>query len=138
MYQTLAMLRCFDGEDCFDAAIEITRHPVCTASQDAGARGTAILEVEDAAVLQVASENAAHMDVFADAFDLRHEVANAAHNEVDLYAGLRGFVEMVDGLLIDKAVGLHDDACGVTRQGVSGLRFDVSLNFGMERKGGDV
>ena len=78
------------------------------------------------------------MDVFADAFDLWHEVADASYDEVNFYTCLGGLIEMIDGLFIDEAIGLSDDIRLFAGEGISSFCLDVLLDFGMQCKGSDV
>ena len=85
-----------DGRQDLDAVVEVARHQVGAAH--AVEAPPVRLEDEDPAVLEVAAEDAADADVRA---QLRHagpQRADAAHEEVDLRAGLGGGVELVDDL----------------------------------------
>ena len=70
----------------------------------------AVLEAEDARVLEEAVDDAGDPDVVADARDAGAEAADAAHDEVDLHARLRGAVERLDDRRVDERVHLGDDA----------------------------
>ena len=132
----LAVLGVLDGEDALDAAEEVPWHPVGAAGEDSGPGAAAVFKIEDAAVLEVAAKNTAHADVLADAFNAGHEHADAAHDEVDLHTGLRGLVELFDGLPVDEAVGLDDDAGGFAGPGLAGFLADVFLDGVVEVEGG--
>ena len=96
----------------------------------------AIFEVEDTAVFEVAAEDAAHMNVVANTLDLWHQITNSAHDEVDRDSGLRGFVEVVDRLLVDEAVDLSDDSRWPTRACIEGLCINVFLGFRVQGERG--
>ena len=66
------MVRVLEREDRFNPPIEVAGHPVGAAGKDVWLVTTAVFEVEDTAVFQIASKNTAHSDVFADAFDVWH------------------------------------------------------------------
>src|SRR5207253_177859 len=82
-----------DGDGRFDAAEEVARHPV--AAGDEHLRRAAILEAEDARVLEKAVDDRQHADVFTHLRHPRYETTDAAHEEVDLHTGAAGPVEGV-------------------------------------------
>lgn len=124
------------GVDDFDAAEKVAGHPVGAAGEDDG--GVAVVvEVEGAAVFEVAADEGADADVIAEAADAGDEAADAADDEVDLNAGAGGGVEVVDGGLIDEGVEFDEDAGGVAGFGAGGFGEDEFLDAGVEVKGGD-
>src|SRR5262249_56240838 len=68
-----------------DPAEEVARHPV--GAREVHVFGAAVLEVEDARVLEEAADDRAHADVVREALDARPQRAYAAHHQVALYAG---------------------------------------------------
>ena len=56
----------------------------------------AVAEVVEAAVLQEAPDDADHADILADAGHAGPQAAHAAHDQVDLHAGLRRAIERLD------------------------------------------
>ena len=54
------------------------------------------------------------------------QAADAAHDEVDLDAGLARLVELVDDLRVDQRVHLHPDRRRPTGLGVRDLLVDVA------------
>ncbi len=74
----------------------------------------------EAAVLEEPSEHRADADRLAQARHARNERADRAHDDVDLDAGLRGAVELLDHLGVREVVALQADSrvlaglCGVT------------------------
>src|SRR5213076_865339 len=97
-----------DGEDHFDAAQKVSRHPVGAAQEDLRLAG--VLEIADAAVFEEAVHDAAHRDVFTDTGNAGTQAANAAHDEVDLYSRLRGLIQRFNYLRIHQGVHFGDDA----------------------------
>ena len=71
------------------------------------------LEDEEAAVLEEAAEDAAHADRLGEPRDARPELADGAGDDVDLGAGLRGRVELLDDRLVGERVRLQADARGL-------------------------
>src|SRR6185503_15883555 len=83
-----------DREAHLEAPEEVALHPV-------GARAQELLlaageEVVDARVLEEAPDDRAHPDVVGHAADPWPEAADAAHEQIDLDARLRGLVERLD------------------------------------------
>src|SRR5690606_36610413 len=92
---------------------------------------------EGAGVFEVAADDAAHADVFAEALDAGHEAADAAHDEVDAHAGLGGGVEVVNGGLAHQGVHLGEDARGASGEGVLLFAPDEFLEAFVQVVGGD-
>jgi hypothetical protein len=80
-----------DRIEHFDAPVQIAGHQVGAADIDVFAATGA--EVIDAAVLEEAAYNAGDLCVVADAWNSGTQTADAAHQQVDPNAGLRGFIE---------------------------------------------
>src|SRR6476646_7293219 len=61
-------------------------------------------------MLEKTADDADDADVLADPRHSRTQAADAAHDEIDVHAGLRRGVELLDDLGIDASVHLGDDA----------------------------
>jgi hypothetical protein len=90
-----------------------------------------VFKVKDTAVFKVTPEDAAHPDVFTQAFDVGDKVADAANNEVDFNTCTCGLVEVVDGVWVDETIGLNNNTCGVSSKCVAGFRLNVALDRGL-------
>ena len=75
-------------------------------------------------MLEEAADDADHADAIAHAGDARAQAADAAHDEIDLHAGLRRAIERIDHLGIDERVHLRDDARRPARARVLGFALD--------------
>ena len=116
-----------DGHDRLDPAVEVARHHVGRADEDLGFRrrqAVAVAEAIDAGVLEEAPDDRLHADALGQAGNAGPETADAAHDEVDLDAGLAGVVERVDDLRIDQRVHLHPDLRRAAGLGVGHFRRD--------------
>ena len=86
LHQPAASGGILDREEHFDPAEKIPRHPVGAACEE---RGVAVVfEIVNARVFEETPDDAAHADVFGETLHPRHEAADAAHDEIDLHAGL--------------------------------------------------
>ena len=83
------------------------------------------LEGVDPAVLEEPSDERADADVLREALDARPERAGRAGDDVDLRAGLRGEVQLLDELRVDEVVDLEADARVLARGGRGGDRADL-------------
>ena len=72
-------------------------------------RLAAVLEPEDPAVLEEAAQDRAHLDRLGQAGHAGAQRADAADQQLDGHARLRGEVERVDDRLVDDRVGLDPD-----------------------------
>ena len=115
----------FDREDNLDAAVQVARHQIGTAQVHF--RITAVLKVVDAAVLQEAPDNADHADVLADTGQTGPQTADAAHNQIHLYADPRSSVERADQPIIHQRVHLEDETAAATGPCVLDLPVDQRL-----------
>src|SRR5690606_32234139 len=106
--QALLEERVQHRRDDLDAAVEVARHPVGGA--EVVLRRAAVAEHPDARVLEEAPDDAHHADALGEAGDARAQATDAAHDEIDLDAGLPGLVERLDDLPVDQGVHLGDDA----------------------------
>ena len=126
-----------NGKDALNASEEVAGHPVGAAGEDMRCLSMMVLKVEDAAVLQIASEDTVYANVFTEAFYVGDKVADAADDKVDFNSGSGGAVKIIDGFLIYEAVDLYNDAGGFSGAGVACLGVDVSLDGVVEIKGGN-
>ena len=84
----------------------------------------AVLEPPDPGVLEELADDRAHPDPFRDARDARLQRAGAAHDEVDVDAGLGRAVQRLDDGHVDDRVELQDDARRPTGPRVGDLPLD--------------
>ncbi|KAG0920924.1 hypothetical protein G6F31_020527 [Rhizopus arrhizus] len=75
-------------------------------------------------MLQEAPHDGAHPDVLGQPRHTRPQRADAAHDQVDLHAGLAGLVELFDDLLFQQRIHLGHDARTLARLGRPGLGAD--------------
>ena len=125
----------FDGEDGFDAVKGIAFHPVGAA--DEVARVAGVFEAVEAAVLEEASDDAAHFDVFAHAGQSGAEGADAADKEFDFHAGAGCAVEGLDDFLLHEGIEFGEDAGRFAGTGVFDLAVDEGKNFAVQMPRGD-
>ena len=123
------------GRHEFDAVVEIPRHPVGGREEDVLL--AAVIEAEDAAVLEEAADDAAHADVFADVLESGTQHADAAHDEVDFDACRRGFVEFGDNEAIEQGIHLRCDVGAFASLGVRDFPLDALGDALSERQRGD-
>src|SRR6266404_3306363 len=96
----VAQDRVFDWKSDLNAANKIARHPI--GAGEIQVRLPGVFEIVDAAVLEKPSHDADDANVFAQVGNLRPEATDAAHDQVDLHSGGRGFVEFFDYTGIDQ------------------------------------
>lgn len=130
-------LRIQNREDAFDTAVKIAGHPVGATGKDVRFIAVVILEIKDATVFEVASQDASHADVVTEAFDIGDEATNAPDDKVDLNAGAGGAIEIIYRGWVDEAIGLNDDTRRFSGTGVASLGLDVALDGRFEVKGGN-
>ena len=75
-------------------------------------------------MLEEAADDGADADAFREAFDAGAENAEAADDEVDFNAGLRGLVERLDHGGLEQGVHFGDDVGGAAGLGVFLLATD--------------
>ncbi len=75
-------------------------------------------------MLEEAADDRAHPDGVRHAGDARSQRARAAHDQVDLHAGLRGCIQGADHLRFVERVHLGDDPPGTATGSQAGLAFD--------------
>jgi hypothetical protein len=109
--------RIHDRREDLHAAVEVARHPV--GARDVDLLVAAVGEAERAPVLEEAVDDRAHLDALGEARDARAQAADAAHEQLDLDARLRGRVERVDHVHVHERVHLRDDRapCGPRGRG---------------------
>ena len=110
--QLLVHRRVQDRRQRLDATIEIARHQIGRGNIELGlGRGQAVAGAEgiDAGVLEEAPDDRLDADVLRQARNARPQAADAAHDEIDLDAGLARVIERIDDLGIDQRVALAPD-----------------------------
>src|SRR5712692_1258935 len=101
-----------DGRHRLHPAIKVARHQVGRAQVVLGALPVAA-EAEDPRVLQEPAHNRPDADPLREAWHARPQSTQASHNQVDIGAGLRRFVQGIDDLRVDEVIDLeHDPAVG--------------------------
>ncbi len=103
-------LRVQDRETGLDPAQQVAFQPVRAGAEQL--RGAVIAEPVDPAVLQETADDRAHPDVVRDAGHPGAQGAGAAHDQVDLHAGLRSGIQRADHLRFVEGVHLGDDPPG--------------------------
>src|SRR3989454_1204145 len=124
-----------DREERFDPSPEVARHPVGAGQKDLGI--AAVLEVENAAVLEVLVHDARDPDGLRNARKPGTQAADAPDHELDGDAALRGAVQGVDDRRLDEGVHLHDDPRGATFARVALLTLDQADDLLAHADGGD-
>src|SRR5580704_6222513 len=80
--------RVFNRHRCFDAPVEIARHPIGRTDEDLGPIGRqfgAVTEANNAAVLEKPPDDAFDADIFGKPWDARPQTADAAHHQLDAH-----------------------------------------------------
>ena len=85
-------------------------------------------------MLEVAADDAAHMDVVGHTGHPGPQTADAAHHEVDFDAGLRRLQQDLDELRVDQAVHLHHDAAAVRNLVLHALEQCFSKRVGRDEQ----
>jgi len=85
-----------------DASEKVPRHPIGAAKKDLRLAG--VFKIKDSAVLQEPIHDAPHRNVFANTLEPRPQTANAAHNQINFCAGLRGAIKRLDRPLIHQRI----------------------------------
>ncbi len=106
-----------------DATEQVAVHPVRTGQVDH--LGTVNQEVIDAVMLEEAPDDGAHRDVLRQARHSRAQRAHPTDDQVDLHAGARRLVQLVDDRWLQQRIHLGHDARGLAGAGVAGLRADM-------------
>src|SRR2546423_15024886 len=99
--QVLAQLRVPDRKERLHAPVEVARHQVGAAHIQLF--GTRVGKVKDATVFEEAPDHRGHADVLADSRYAGPQAADAAHDEIDPYAGAGGAIEGGDDATIDES-----------------------------------
>jgi hypothetical protein len=111
-----------DGRAHLDAAHQVARHPVRAADEEA--RLAAVLEAEDAVVLQKTPDDAHHAHALRQARHARPHAADAAHNQIDAHARGSRLVQLLHQHAVVQAVHLGGDAGGTAGVGMRNLVVD--------------
>ena len=111
-----------DGKEDFNASVKITLHPIGATEIKIGC--ASIFEIEDAAVFEKASDNAANADATTDATQAGDESTLAANDEINFDAGFGGAIEGLNYGRIEKRVEFGDDARRTPSAGVASLAVD--------------
>src|SRR5215831_11000414 len=118
----LANLRIEDGTERLYTAVEVPFHQV--RAPDVQFVVAAVLEPVDARVLEEAADDRTYFDAIADVRNSRTKAADAAHDEVEIHAGLRRAVEHADHLIVGERVDLDNHAGGAAFARVLRLAHD--------------
>src|SRR5579871_5623877 len=103
----LTQRRVLQPKDDFDTLIKITGHPVRAAQVDLPL--AAIRKCEDAAVFEESADDTADTDTVTDVFHPRTQGTSPPNNQFNGNAGLRGPVQRVNDILIEKRVHLGNN-----------------------------
>src|SRR5580698_5292691 len=109
-------------EHHFDALVNISKHPVCAAKIQLGL--AAITESENAAVLEKATDDAAHTNAATEAAHAGTQRARSANDQFNIHAVLRGFAERFDDLLVEQRIHFREDERFFAGACVGGFAFD--------------
>src|SRR5205807_6139632 len=83
-----------------------------------------VSEIEDAAVLKETTDDAPDGDRFREAGHTGSQHADGAHNQINLNACLRRFIERANNLCVGQTIDLGDNARSPTGTRVSRLALD--------------
>ena len=111
-----------DREDRLHAVIQVARHQVRAAQQHALLAG--VMEIEDAAVLQVPAQHTHYTDVLAHLIHAGHQAAHSAHDQVHLHALLRSLVQQADHRRVDEGIHLENEVPAAPFLGMLDLALD--------------
>src|SRR5207237_8719148 len=111
-----------DRRDHLDTTVEVARHPV--GRSKIHLLIAVIREIEDSRVLEKAPDDAYHTDLVADTWDSRSQATDAADDQIDVHAGLRRIVQVLNDFSVDERIHLGDDARPLSRPRVLGFAID--------------
>src|SRR5262249_869271 len=94
--------------DHLDATTQVAIHPVGAADEDL--RVAAVLEIENAAVLQKPVDDTGDANVLTDPRQPRPQCADAAAEDVDLHARLAGAIQRLHHRRFEQTIDLGHDA----------------------------
>lgn len=120
----------FDRENDFNAAKEVSRHPIRAAHVDFGL--AAVFEIKDAAMFEESINDAANSNVFAEFFHARTQAANAADDQIDAHPGLRRFVKREDYFRVHERIHFRNDPRGNVFLRIGGFAADQLKHAGMQ------
>src|SRR5262249_56393386 len=92
----------------FYPLIKIPRHPV--GAGNISLFVSAIFKIEDAAMFEESTDDAAHHDIIADPGNSRAQRAHSTNIQIDLYACLRSAIQRLDHVFVEQGVHLGDNA----------------------------
>ncbi len=127
--------RVLDREEGLHAPIQVALHQIRAAEEHLLA--APIGKVINAAVLQEASQDAAHADRLAESRNTGAQAADAAHDQIDLHAGLRGAIEGGDDFGVDQGVHFKDQLAVAILLMNRNLALDAIDNPGAQPQGRD-
>src|SRR5262249_40562446 len=97
-------------------------HPVGAAKVDV--RCAAVFEIENSAVLEKTSDDAAHANAMAQSVHVGPQRARSSHDEVDFHTRARCPVQRFDHRLVKQGMHLGDDPCWLPAPSMIGLAID--------------
>src|SRR5579859_3925587 len=118
----IAQRQVFDREERFDTTIQVALHHIGASQIDLLV--TIVAKVVDAAVLQETPQHTPDANIITDARQTRTQAAYAAHIQINADACLRGPIEQVNDLRIDKRIHFEDQAAVA----ILLLHMDLALN----------
>ena len=124
-----------DRESNLHAAKKIARHPICAGEINFGS--VIVREIVNAAVLEKASHDADHANVFAEPWNLRAQTTDAANDQVDLHASAGSFVKLLDDLVVHERIQLHDHAAVPAGERVIAFALDQFDHAPLQVEGRD-
>ena len=96
-----------EREQDLDTAVKVSGHPVRGSHIDLFI--SAVSEAEDAGVLQEGSYDGPHRDILGDSRYPGLQAADAADDQIDLYAGAGCLVELGYDIAVAERIHLRDD-----------------------------
>lgn len=115
--------------------MEIAGHEIGAAEVDNGI--ASIGENIDATVFEIAVDNTAHVDVFAQSRDARAKAAHSTNQKLNGDALLRAGVEGLNDLGVDEGIGFDKDARRSTGAMMSRFPMDMFEEAGRKVERGD-
>ena len=122
IHKPLLKLRLFYREHDFHTTFQVSRHPVCTCTVKL--RLAIIFKIKDPAVFEEITHNGTDTDPVSDPRQPHTDTADSTHDQVNLHAGFRRFIEGCNNVLIAKAVYLGNDMSFFTGFGMLHFPLD--------------